>query len=104
MCIIITIRVRTHFYLLRITNVSREKAGESTSAKDERIIMLHTYTIILLYSLQPVKTSFCNTIISQYEEHKISSYHIVLAQIYFILFRYLEIKYLFTEIPKCAVI
>jgi len=53
--IIIIIRVRTHFYLLRITNVSREKAGESTSAKDERIIMLHTYTIILLYSqLKPV--------------------------------------------------
>jgi len=53
--IIITIRVRTHFYLLRITNVSREKAGESTSAKDERIIMLYTYTIILLYiQLKPV--------------------------------------------------
>jgi len=68
--------------LLRITNVSREKAGESTSAKDERIIMLHTFTIILLYSqLKPV---FAKTIIIQYEERKISSYHKVLAQILFI--------------------
>lgn len=38
--------VGLHFHLLRITYISGEKAGESTSAKDERIIMLHT---ILLY-------------------------------------------------------
>lgn len=47
-------RVGTHFYLLRITYISDEKAGESTSTKDERIIMLHT----MLPALEPVKTSF----------------------------------------------
>jgi len=80
--IIIIIRVRIHFYLLRIANVSREKAGESTSAKDERIIVTYIYNNS---TLQPVKTSFCKTIIRQYEEYKISSYYKVLAHIFYFI-------------------
>lgn len=61
------IRVGTHFYLLRITYISGEKAGESTSAKDERIIMLHT---MLLYSrLKPVLVKPL-----LYEEYNMNSY------------------------------